>query len=307
MAIPKREQLANNAFSTLDGAINNSQTSFDVVDGSVFPSVGNFRIRVGDEIMVCTARSTDTLTVVRGQEGTAAASASNGADVVHILTAGGLTRWTQDNLPLFGYSSYPPLGKIVADDGVTLLTASSFTWDNQGSTTATDQNGTIIMRAPAAASENVRALYRSAPSTPYSYIAAFEPLAIRENFQCAGMGFRQNSSGKLTLLSVVADSSEALRVAIYKYTNATTFSARLQTETSLMLINQLVWFRIEDDGTNTKYYISSDGVEFIQIASESRTTFFTTTGPDQVWWGVNNSGSSSFNMLNRLHHWSKDT
>jgi hypothetical protein len=244
MAIPQREQLANNAFSTLDGAIDGSQTSFDVIDGSVFPSVGNFRIRVGDEIMLVTARSSETLTVVRGQEGTSGASASNGADVVHILTAGGLTRWAQDNLAMFGYSGSPPLGRLVADDGVTLLTTSDFTWDNQGTTAVTDQNGTIVMRAPAASGENNRVFYRSAPGTPYSYIMAVEPLAVRESSQVAGVGFRQSSSSKLTLLSLVADGSEAVRVAVYKYTNATTFSAKLQTETSLLLIGGFIWFKI---------------------------------------------------------------
>jgi hypothetical protein len=57
MTAPKREQYSNFGFTTLNGSINNSVTSITVTDGSVFPSVGNFRIRVAQEIMLCTARS----------------------------------------------------------------------------------------------------------------------------------------------------------------------------------------------------------------------------------------------------------
>src|SRR5687767_4230815 len=105
MSVPLREQLANNAFTTLNGGIDSDDSPITVTDGSVFPSTGNFRIRIGDEILICTARSSNSLTVLRGQESTSAASASNGADVVHIVTAAGLTRWAQDNSALFGYSS----------------------------------------------------------------------------------------------------------------------------------------------------------------------------------------------------------
>jgi hypothetical protein len=305
MSAPKREQLANNAFTTLNGGITSGATTITVTDGSVFPSVGNFRIIIGDEILLCTARSTNDLTVVRGYEGTTPSAASNGANVVHVLTAGGLTRWAQDNEGLFGYSGSLPVGKIVNDAGDTLLTASDFTWVNQGTATVTDQNGTMVMRAPTAAGESVRMLTRTAPSTPYSYILAMQAISIREGFQAFGCGFRQSSSGKLTLFAVVNESAESRRVAIYKCTNATTFSSRLQTETNLLLVSKYVWFKLEDNGTSTNYYISMDGIEWIQVASESRTTFFLTTGPDEIWWGLNNNSSTTWEMLARLHHWSK--
>lgn len=84
------EQLANNAASTLNGGIDNVVGSLTVANGAVFPSSGNFRILVDSELMLCTARSTNTLTVTRGIESTAAASHSNGVAVTHVLTKGGL-------------------------------------------------------------------------------------------------------------------------------------------------------------------------------------------------------------------------
>jgi len=91
------EQFANNAASTLNGAINNSTTTIVVAtgEGSRFPSVGNFRLMIGldpftAEIVLATARSGDTITVVRGQEGTSAQSWGNGTSVTHIVTAGAI-------------------------------------------------------------------------------------------------------------------------------------------------------------------------------------------------------------------------
>jgi hypothetical protein len=87
------EQFANNASSTLNGAINSSVTSLVVTSATGFPTVGNFRLLIDSEIMLVTAVSGTTFTVTRGIEGTAAASHSNGATVTAILTAGSLAAW----------------------------------------------------------------------------------------------------------------------------------------------------------------------------------------------------------------------
>lgn len=75
-------QKKNNAYSTLLASINNSQTTLtvQVSEASRFPASGSFPITVwyaiqniiSCEIMLCTSRSANTLTVVRNQEGTSA-------------------------------------------------------------------------------------------------------------------------------------------------------------------------------------------------------------------------------------------
>lgn len=84
----KAEQYANSARSTLNGAINNSVTSLVVASGTPFPSAGNFRLKIDDEIMIVGARSGTTLSsITRGAEGTTAASHADGAAVTSPLTA----------------------------------------------------------------------------------------------------------------------------------------------------------------------------------------------------------------------------
>lgn len=75
---------ANNAKTTLNGAHNSSTTTITVVDGSVFPTLGAGDyfymtledVSLNNEIVKVTARSTNTLTVVRAQNGTTAKSFS---------------------------------------------------------------------------------------------------------------------------------------------------------------------------------------------------------------------------------------
>jgi len=86
---------ANRAKATLDSAINDTQTTFDVTTVSGYndlPSSGTFAVQVGDsaqgyEIMTAT-RSGATLTVTRAQEGTSALPFDAGTIVDHLPTAG---------------------------------------------------------------------------------------------------------------------------------------------------------------------------------------------------------------------------
>lgn len=88
----------NNGFSLLSAGIDDSTTSIPVVNGSDFPEPGAdewFAITVVGsslpfEIMHCTARSGNTLTVQRGREGTSARAFGAGARVDHRMTAGTL-------------------------------------------------------------------------------------------------------------------------------------------------------------------------------------------------------------------------
>jgi hypothetical protein len=88
------EKIVNNAVTTLASGINSSVTSLTVAAGAgaLFPSTGNFRLRCGSELMLCTARLTDTLTVQRGIESTTAVSHSADDTIKSVLTAGAITQ-----------------------------------------------------------------------------------------------------------------------------------------------------------------------------------------------------------------------
>src|SRR5690348_6953800 len=93
-----REKFSNNAQSTLSASATNTDTSITVASGSPFPSMGNFRLIVESEIMLCTARSGNVLTVQRGIEGTTAAAHASGVNVAQIVTTGALQQYGRDNV-----------------------------------------------------------------------------------------------------------------------------------------------------------------------------------------------------------------
>ena len=79
----------NRAESTLASGISDSDLSLTVAtgEGVKYPA-SNFMITIEDEILFCSSRSTDVLTVVRAQEGTAAAAHSADMAVELRITAG---------------------------------------------------------------------------------------------------------------------------------------------------------------------------------------------------------------------------
>lgn len=313
MTQPLKQQHKNDAISSLNGSINNSTTSITVSDGSKFPSTGNFRVMVDSEIMICTARSSNTLTVTRGQDGTSAASHADLATIAMIYSTEGLTRLLQDSEPLFGYSSRKPTMGLWGDDGKTILMASDFTWNNQGGATSADENGTILLSCPTDASRNLRILERSAPSTPYTYIAAFSSQCVLKNTSSPffGLGFRESSSSKFMLFTFGMNNffNWAPRISSQRWSNSSTrFTTNFGDHIVFVTCAPLVWMKIENNGTNLKYHISADGHQWIQYFSESKTAYFS-GNPDKVlFFGCNegNSGGSASTSLDvRLHHWSK--
>lgn len=83
----------NDAVSTLASGVDDAVTTWTVAagEGASFPSTYPFHVSCEDEIASCTSRTTDALTVVRAQQGTAAASHTSGMPVELLVTAKSIT------------------------------------------------------------------------------------------------------------------------------------------------------------------------------------------------------------------------
>ena len=78
----------NNSQTLLDGAITDTDTSMTVLDGSIFPDTP-FAVTIEDEIIYVVAKSGNIFSsLLRGQEGTAAAAHAPGVPVENRMTAG---------------------------------------------------------------------------------------------------------------------------------------------------------------------------------------------------------------------------
>lgn len=108
------ENFANNARSVLTGRIVPGQTTLTVRNSTAFPTP-NFRIAVNSEYMLVTGVSGKTFTVTRGIEGTTEAQHAAGADVVHVITVGGLSQFINDAIATGGVGPGSSLVSLQAE------------------------------------------------------------------------------------------------------------------------------------------------------------------------------------------------
>lgn len=142
------EQFSNNASSTLNGAIDNDDTSLVVTSASSFPTTGNFRIRIDDEIMLVTAVSGTTFTVTRAVEGTSAASHSNGADVRHVLTAAALQAIVGSRLVFDDLCDYSTLPSGTSSSGQLTFDSTRLRRELGGTSTSTYDTPVAALNGP---------------------------------------------------------------------------------------------------------------------------------------------------------------
>ena len=96
--LPTIETFGNNDVTTLFSSMGTSDTTVSVVSITGFPTDGQFRLLIDSELILVTGYDSgaNQWQVVRGIEGTTAASHSEAAQVVCILTRGGLLQLKAD-------------------------------------------------------------------------------------------------------------------------------------------------------------------------------------------------------------------
>jgi len=115
----------NNAESALATAITAAAATLTLVsgEGSKFPS-SNFNITIDDEILTCSSRTGDVLTVTRAQEGTSAAIHAAGAIVALNVTAAVISQLQAaidgvtvavDDTPVDGHTTIPVSSNALYD------------------------------------------------------------------------------------------------------------------------------------------------------------------------------------------------
>ena len=303
----RQERYVNNAQTTLNGGINASTTTVVVTDGSVFPTEGDFRIIIDSELMLVMARATNSLTVIRGQEGTTGATHSDTADVRATLTAGALTQYRADFEPHYIPGSTLPK-RLFNPSGVP-IGQSSFTWYNQSTSTSEDlDDGSILLTTPANASNNWRGKYVTPPATPWIITAAFSMFWMHEGggeFPTCGLTVQNSSDSKLITMGLTYRIGFTPRLSIGFWTNTFTGVGSYVVSTSIGTSSDLIWLRYTDDGVDHKQYISVDGINWLFLHSVSRTDWLS-NGGDRVGFGHDawNNNLNAWPHFTYIKHWS---
>lgn len=296
-----REQFVNDAATTLDGAINSGVVSVVVTDGSVFPSEGDFRVIVNDEIMLVTARSGNTLTVVRGQENTTAASHSDLDDITAIATEGNLETFTDDAIGVGilrpgGFTGRTPYRLL--DDSSATLTSSDFSWINQGtSSVANDPAGGMTVTVNETTGD-WKLLTKSMPTPPFILTAhiVFGPGITRSaSGTLSGIGARDSSSGRFQIATLETGDE----ITFWQFTSPSVFNANSATHNPVDFFWDEMWMQFEDDNVNIYARASFDSLNWRLIGQDTRTAWLASA--DQLVWAFNPRGAAD--KLIHLNAW----
>ncbi len=300
----RQERFVNNAVTSLNGAITDVATSLTVDDTSMFPTDGDFRLLIEQELLLVMAVSGSVFTVVRGIESTAGAAHVSGAAVKAILTKDALLQRVKDfSDPLAGIRS--PY-RLVNSTQAT-IDNTDFTEVNLGTATySTDANGNIVCEHPQTVANDIRVLLRSAPTPPYTIRAAMIQSTITNavNGPFVGLGFRENSTGELSFICNRVD--ETSNINGFNFDSPTVLNGTFGTAVEWQQARSgIIWFEIEDNNTDLKFRLSKNGIDFIEYATFGRTTFMA-GGPDEICWIVDGKtgGTSSPDFFAKLFSWS---
>lgn len=137
----------NNAAGVLasDMAIDASIITLTAGQGSLFPAA-NFMVTVEDEIMLCTSRTGDALTVTRAQEGTAAAAHSADDTAQLRLTEGQTAEWEEAIQALeVLIGDHPTAVDVHGATGAIVGTTNTQTLTNKRLSTGTTIDSSIVI------------------------------------------------------------------------------------------------------------------------------------------------------------------
>lgn len=199
-------------------------------------------------------------------------------------------------------SNYAPEPEIRA--ALTPPVNADFAWINQDTASVRDDTDSVVLIGGAvgnASNANVRK--KAAPATPYTITAYLIPTMIQKAFQAYGILFRESGTGKLHTLAVFANDLGLTTLAILstKWASATSATAHYVTH---QICREPRWFRIGDDGVNRKCWISSDGVDWLLLDTQTRLDHLT-GGADEVGFFVSTQNVAAPNLapIMRVAHW----
>ena len=189
-------------------------------------------------------------------------------------------------LERYSGSAWVPWGPVYK---FTDPTAPSWSWLNQGSATITSGRRFEYLEGVADATDIVRARIKTlAASSNYTITACLMPRFYNNNssggFPNAGICLTDGTTTATSNVLIFGVYMQATLVGgtyqfyTRKYDDAATFNANGVFDADPVVMGGgLVWLRIQDNGTNRLFSFSADGRNFLQIGSESRTTFLTPT------------------------------
>lgn len=194
------------------------------------------------------------------------------------------------------WSAFGPVRNLTPPD------TSAFTWGNRG-----DQNVRAARPFPVLDSggtgSNLRYLKIAAPAAPWTM--TFGALIHGVGGQLAGatIGVRNTGTGRMVAMLRIGPTgpgtADPSLVQVSRWNSHSSFSSAVAT---FGAVPSPCWLRIVNDGTNLRFFSSSDGFDWQQIHSETLATWISSV--DEMTLGPYANGTMPVRLT--LLHWSVD-
>lgn len=174
------------------------------------------------------------------------------------------------------------------------------TWFNQSTATLVDHGQAITLTKPShGAAAQVSAVTDLTPAAPWvltTKVIAAPPFI--KNFTWSGICVGDSGTGRLITLS--NGYNNLIRVG--QWTNGTTYDSTV-SETTGTSIGWWEWWRIEDDGIDLIFSVSREGLEWLEVYRQARTTWL--ANPDAAGLAVQptNQGAPSYKSWATCQSW----
>jgi hypothetical protein len=291
-----KEQMANFGTATLNGSLTDAATSVPVSSATLFPTVGDFRIIVEDEVMLVTSVSGDTLTVTRGAESTTNVAHDDAKAVAMVMTKGSIEETMKDWVNPYFNDASAYFYQLLSSTDIT-LDSTDFTWDNQGSASVADTKEKIILTCDSNGLS--RRMFTRSYTAPWKVTVALSYLQLG-----ATEGSTEVSLGVLDSAIGTSKNIAISGVNLYgrQWTNSTTRTTDLFTGGENYGHGRIVWFQFEDDNVDHLFRISHDGRNWSEVDTSTRTTH--TATPDEI--GIGLSNNTGADMICSLYAWHEE-
>lgn len=235
----------------------NSDASVAVTFPAAFSGTPAIVVSSDTETVVCSvqAASSTACTVTITALTALAAGDSITAIVTWIATTGGSG----------GLGSQPFIYTAPPDLGL-------WTWTNQGGASVAANGSAYALAVPGTSGDSWALLTTAPPATPYTITAALLVNALQEGNNFGGIVLLDSGSGQFIAWGL--DNQSGYEIAPTKWDSPSSYNSDYTRTPAPM--GQVLWFRIQNDGTTLNFNVSNDGVNFVPYSNQSVTDFLPT-------------------------------
>lgn len=201
------------------------------------------------------------------------------------LGAGANPAWVAVNSPTT-YGLYEAAGAKPA--------LADLSWTNQGTASAADGTGGLVLTSPGVASANLRILEKNAPTAPYSVYMRWDGDLGGSASIGFGLTLRNSTSGRVFYFYCYHDGTSVYRVA-QTWSSATAFNATVSA--AVKTWERQRWLRLDVTSTQVGIAWSTNGWDWNSAAAVATfSTYLTATGGtmDKIGFASQVNNGSSF-------------